>query len=153
MAMLGLLAGGVLWVILVGKFSSRRGMEDALGWKSAREVMERREALDAEDVNSMIAARNARRRARGEREVTLEEMEYQVSLELRAQRERQERYLAERRERQLNERDLDGLLEATNARRRARGEVERTREQAREEFGRKSDPGDRGPGQSSPPPS
>jgi hypothetical protein len=149
--MLGLLAGGLLWVILVGKFSSRRGMEDALGWKSAREVMERREALDAEDVNSMIAARNARRRARGEREVTLEEMEYQVSLELREQRERRERYLAERREQQLNERDLDGLLEATNARRRARGEVERTREQAREEFGRGSDPSNPGRGQSSPP--
>jgi hypothetical protein len=149
--MLGLLAGGILWVILVGKFSSRRGMEDALGWKSAREVMERREALDAEDVNSMIAARNARRRARGEREVTLEEMEYQVSLELREQRQRQERYLAERRQQQLNERDLDGLLEATNARRRARGEVERTREQAREEFGRGSDPSKPGHGQSSPP--
>jgi hypothetical protein len=151
LAMLGLLAGGILWVILVGKFSSRRGMEDALGWKSAREVMERREALDAEDVNSMIAARNARRRARGEREVTLEEMEYQVSLELREQRERQERYLAERREQRLNERDLDGLLEATNARRRARGEVERTREQAREEFGRGSDPSNPGHGRSSPP--
>jgi hypothetical protein len=151
LAMLGLLAGGILWVILVGKFSSRRGMEDALGWKSAREVMERREALDAEDVNSMIAARNARRRARGEREVTLEEMEYQVSLELREQRERQERYLAERREQRLNERDLDGLLEATNARRRARGEVERTREQAREEFGGGSDPSNPGHGQSSPP--
>ena len=149
--MLGLLAGGVLWVILVGKFSSRRGMEDALGWKSAREVMERREALDAEDVNSMIAARNARRRARGEPEVTLEEMEYQVSLELRAQRERQERYLAERREQQLNERDLGGLLEATNARRRARGEVERTRERAREEFGRGPDPSNPRRGQSSPP--
>src|SRR5437763_7724162 len=148
--MLGLLAGGILWVILVGKFSSRRGMEDALGWKSAREVMERREALDAEDVNSMIDARNARRRARGEREVTLEEMEYQVSLELREQREQRERYLAERRDQRLNERDLDGLLESTNARRRARGEVERTREQAREEFGRGSDPSNPGRDQSSP---
>ena len=138
-------------MILVGKFSSRRGMEDALGWKSAREVMERREALDAEDVNSMIDARNARRRARGEREVTLEEMEYQVSLELREQREQRERYLAERRDQRLNERDLDGLLESTNARRRARGEVERTREQAREEFGRGSDPSNPGRDQSSPP--
>ena len=137
--MLGLLVGGLLWVILVGKFSSRRGIEEALGWKSAREVMERREELDAEDVNQMIAARNERRRARGEREVTLEEMEYQVSQELRAQRERRERYLADRREQQLDERDLDGLLEATNARRRARGEAERTRQQARDEFGGRSE--------------
>ena len=151
MAMLGLLVGGILWVILVGKFSSRREMEEALGWKSARDVMERREALDAEDVHQMIAARNARRRARGEREVSLEEMEYKVSVELREQRERSERYLAERREQQLSERDLDGLLDATNARRRARGEAERSREQAREEFGRGSKPSNPGRDQDSPP--
>lgn len=145
--MLGLLVGGLLWIILVGKFSSRRGLEEAMGWKSAREVMEQREALDAEDVHEMIAARNARRRARGEREVTLEEMEYQVSQELREQRERSERYLAERREQELNDRDLQGLLEATNARRRARGEAERSPEQAREEFGAGPEPSDPGPGQ------
>jgi hypothetical protein len=142
--MLGLLVGGIIWVILVGKFSSRRGMEEALGWKSARDVIERREALDVEDVNQMIAARNARRRARGEREVTLEEMEFQVSQELREQRERSERYRAERREQQLNDRDLQELLDATNARRRARGEAERTREDVQSEFGKgpgSSDPG------------
>lgn len=144
--MLGLLVGGIIWVILVGKFSSRRGMEEALGWKSARDVIERREALDVEDVNQMIAARNARRRARGEREVTLEEMEYQVSQELREQRERSERYRSERREQQLNERDLQQLLEATNARRRARGEAERTREDAQSEFGKGSESPDPGPG-------
>ncbi len=149
--MLGLLVGGVLWVILVGKFSSRRGMEEALGWKSARDVMERREALDVEDVNQMIAARNARRRARGEREVTLEEMEYQVSQELQQQRERSERYLAERREYQLKDRDLQELLEATNARRRARGEAERTREQAQSEFGAGPEASDSGPDQDSHP--
>ncbi len=150
--MLGLLVGGLLWVILVGKFSSRRGLEEAMGWKSAREVMERREALDAEDVHEMIAARNARRRARGEREVTLEEMEYQVSQDLREQRERRERYLAERRDQELNERDLQGLLEATNARRRARGERERSREQAQDEFGAGAEPFSSGPGEDSPPP-
>lgn len=149
--MLGLLVGGILWVILVGKFSSRRGLEEAMGWKSAREVMERREALDVEDVNEMIAARNARRRARGEREVTLEEMEFQISQDLREQRERRERYLADRREQELHDRDLQELLEATNARRRARGEPERSREQAQNEFG--AGPGSSpGPGEGSPPP-
>jgi hypothetical protein len=39
------------------------------------------------------------------------------------------------RELQLADRELDELLEATNARRRARGLPERTREQARREFG------------------
>jgi hypothetical protein len=151
LAMLGLLVGGIIWVILVGKLSSRRGVEEALGWKSARDIIERREALDIEDVNEMIAARNARRRARGEPEVTLEEMEYQVSLELREQRERSERYLAEQRERQLADRDLQELLEATNARRRARGEAERTREQAQSEFGSGPQSSDAGPGPGSHP--
>jgi len=151
LAMLGLLVGLILWLILVGKATSRRGIEEALGWKSARDVIERREALDAEDVNQMIAARNARRRARGEREVSLEEMEFKVSQELREQNERRERFVSEWREQQLNERDLDELLEATNARRRARGEPERTREQVRREFGGGSGESPSGPGQGSPP--
>lgn len=150
--MLGLLVGGILWLILVGKFSSRRGLEEAMGWKTARDVIERREALDVEDVQEMIAARNARRRARGEREVTLEEMEFQISQEVREQRERAERYRAERREQELNERDLHELLEATNARRRARGQAERTREEAQSEFGRGPEASDSGPRQGSPPP-
>jgi hypothetical protein len=40
-----------------------------------------------------------------------------------------------RRDRYLADRELDELLEATNARRRARALPERTRAQAREEFG------------------
>jgi hypothetical protein len=42
-----------------------------------------------------------------------------------------------RREQSLADRELDQLLEATNAQRRKRGLPERTREQAREEFGGK----------------
>ena len=139
LAMLGLLVGVVLWLVIVGRLSSRSGVDQAIGWKSAREVMEQREALEAEDVSQMIAARNARRRARGEREVTLEEMEFQVMADVREQQQRRERYLEERRQQQLGERELDQLLEATNARRRARGLPERTREQAQREFGSGSD--------------
>lgn len=142
--MLGLLVGVVLWLIIVAKVSGRSGIDHAIGWKSAREITERREALDAEDVSQMIAARNARRRARGEREVTLEEMELQVMDDMREQHERRERYVAERREQQQGDRELDQLLEATNARRRARGLPERTREDARREFGPGS--GDRAQG-------
>jgi hypothetical protein len=148
--MLGLLVGLILWLVLVGKVSSRRGLEEAMGWKSAREVIERREALDAEDVNQMIAARNERRRARGEREVSLEEMEFKVSQELREQNERRERFLADWREKDLDDRDLDELLEATNARRRARGEPERTRDEVRREFGASSGESPAGPGSDSP---
>ena len=133
MAILGLLVGLILLIVLVGKLAPGSGLEE-LGLKSSREILEKREALDAEDVHQMLAARNARRRARGEREVTLEEMELRVFNELGEQQRRREQYLAEQRDRQLADSDLDGLLEATNARRRARGLPERSREEARREF-------------------
>jgi hypothetical protein len=75
----------------------------------------------------MVAARNARRRARGEREESLQEVEMQVMGDVTEQRRRHEAYLAER--------DLEELLEATNARRRSKGLPERTREDVRREFG------------------
>jgi hypothetical protein len=134
LAMLGLLVGLILLIILVGKLAPGSGLEQ-LGLKSSREILERREALDAEDVHQMLAARNARRRARGEREVSLEEMELQVFNELGAEQRRREQHRAERREEQATDSDLDGLLEVTNARRRARGLPERSREEARREFG------------------
>jgi hypothetical protein len=43
--------------------------------------------------------------------------------------------LRRRREELMADRELDELLEATNARRRARGEPERTREEVMREFG------------------
>jgi hypothetical protein len=131
--MLGLLVGLILLIVLAGKLAPGSGLQE-LGLKSSREILERREALDAEDVHQMIAARNARRRARGAPEVTLEQMELQVFNELGEEQRRREQYLAERREQQLADDDLDGLLEATNARRRARGLPERSREEARREF-------------------
>ena len=139
LAMLGLLAGLVLLLVLAGKFAPGSGLEQ-LDWKSSREITERREALDAEDVQQMIAARNARRRARGEREVSLEEVELQVFAEIGEEQRRREQLQAESRDHQLEDRDLDELLELTNARRRARGLPERTREQAREEFGQPPNP-------------
>jgi hypothetical protein len=57
----------------------------------------------------------------------------QVLGDVNEQRRRQEAYLAER--------DLDGLLEATNARRRSKGLPERTREDVRREFGRETGSG------------
>jgi hypothetical protein len=125
-AIAGLLVGLVLVLIVVGRKASGAGLE-RVGWKAAREVIEQREALDAQDAEQMVAARNARRRARGEREESLQEIEMQVTAEIGEQRRRREAYLAER--------DLDQLLEATNARRRAKGLPERTREDALREFG------------------
>jgi hypothetical protein len=125
-AIAALLVGLVLVLILVGRKAPGSGLEQ-LGWKTEREVLERREALDVEDVEQMVAARNARRRARGEREESLQEVEMQVMGDVTEQRRHHEAYLAER--------DLEELLEATNARRRSKGLPERTREDVRREFG------------------
>lgn len=133
MAMVGLLVGLVLVLIVLGKKAPGSGLEQ-LGFKSAREVIERQEALDAEDVAQMVAARNARRRARGEPEESLQEVEMRVMADMGEQQRRREAYLADR--------DLEQLLAATNARRRSKGLPERTREDLRREFGA-------GPGQES----
>ena len=124
------LLGGVvavgLWMWLLARHYPGNGL-DQVGLKSAREITEKREALDAEDLDQMIAAHNARRRAKGEPEVTVAEYELGVANDLREHHRRHEESLADR--------ELDELLEATNAHRRKRGLPERTRAQAREEFG------------------
>ncbi len=81
----------------------------------------------------MLVAHNARRRARGQAEVTVADLELRVMEDLNEQRRRQAQYAADR--------ELDELLEATNARRRARGLPERTREEAKREFGAGRAPG------------
>jgi hypothetical protein len=126
LVLLGGLAALILWVWLLGRYYPGSGLEQ-LGLKSAREISETRESLEAEDLDQMLAAHNARRRARGEPEVSVADVEMQVMQDLGEQRRRREQYLADH--------DLDEMLEATNARRRARGLPERTRAQAREEFG------------------
>jgi hypothetical protein len=105
-------------VWLLGRLYPGSGMEQ-LGLRSAREITETREALEAEDLDQMLAARNARRRARGEPELTAAELELRVAHDHAEQLARRERYLADR--------DVQELLDLTNARRRARGLPERTR--------------------------
>lgn len=131
LVLLGGLIAGILFFWFLGKYYPGSGLEQ-LGLKSAREIIETREALDAEDLEQMLSAHNARRRKRGEREVTVADLEQRVMEEVREQRRRQEEYLADR--------ELDQLLEATNARRRARGLPERSREEVLREFGTGSTP-------------
>ncbi len=125
LVLLGGLAALILWIWLLGKYYPGSGLEQ-LGLKSAREISETREALEAEDLEQMLAAHNARRRKRGEAEVSVSDLELRVVEDINEQRRRSQEYLADR--------ELDELLEVTNARRRARGLPERTREQARQEF-------------------
>jgi hypothetical protein len=120
------LAVMVVAVYLVGRFYPGSGLNE-IGMKTAREITETREALEAQDLDQMLAAHNARRRARGETEVSAGELELRVAQDKRDQRARSEAYLADS--------ELDQLLEATNARRRARGQAPRTREQVQREFG------------------
>lgn len=116
----------VVTVYLIGRYYPGSGFEQ-VGLRSAREIIEQREALEAEDLDQMLSAHNARRAARGEAALTADDMELRVVGEKRDQERRREAYLADM--------ELDQLLEATNRRRRARGLAERTREQARDEFG------------------
>lgn len=130
-----LLVGIVVLVgcfLLLGHFYPGSGLEQ-VGLKSAREITETREALEAEDLDQMLAAHNARRRARGEAEISARDIERRVRRDTSDLLERREAYLADQ--------ELDQLLEATNARRRRRGLPERTRDQARDELGRRPEPG------------
>ena len=116
----------VLWVWILGRSNQSRGME-LFGLRSARQITEEREELEAEDLAQMLEAHNARRRRRGEADMTVADLERRVMEDINEQRRRREAYLADR--------ELDELLEATNARRRARGLPERTREEVQREFG------------------
>lgn len=126
LVLLGGLVAVILWIWLLGRYYPGSGLEQ-LGLRSAREISESREELEAEDLDQMLRAHNARRLARGEREMTVADLELRVMEDQREQRKRQEAYLADR--------ELDQLLEATNARRRERGLPERTRADVQREFG------------------
>ena len=67
--------GGVLLllgaVVLLGIFYPGSGAEQ-LGWKTPRAHEDAERSLDQEDLAQMLEAANRRRRARGERELTIE---------------------------------------------------------------------------------
>jgi hypothetical protein len=144
-ALLILLVGGLvaigLWSWLAPR-AGRRGSGDSptrrpgrpardrsgpLGLRSARAIVEDREALEAEDLAQMLEAHNAWRRRRGRPERTVEEVELLVASDAREARQRRAAALAES--------ELDQLIEATNARRRARGLPERDTEEVRRRYG------------------
>jgi hypothetical protein len=120
----------VVFVVILGKANEGAPLNH-LGLRSAQEITETKESLDADDLMQMLEAHNARRRARGERERSVEDIELQVMNDVNDQRRRRDALMADR--------ELDQLLDATNARRRARGLPERTREEVRREFGASSE--------------
>jgi transcriptional regulator NrdR family protein len=124
----------IIWLAVLGRSGGRSTLEQ-IGMSSAREISERRAALDAEDLEQMVAAHNRRRVARGEEEISSADLEMQLMSEINSQRKKDAETAASAREKRLADRELDELLEATNARRRARGLPERTREEVQREFG------------------
>ncbi|HUA06382.1 MAG TPA: hypothetical protein VMB27_20920 [Solirubrobacteraceae bacterium] len=89
LVVVGGLAALVLVFWIIGRYYPGSGLEQ-LGLQSARELHERREALDAEDLDQMLAAHNERRRARGEAEISADELEARVLRELSEQARRPE---------------------------------------------------------------
>jgi hypothetical protein len=58
------------------------------GLRSAREIIEDRAAMEAEDLAQMLETHNARRRRRGESERTVEDIEMLVAADLHEHRRR-----------------------------------------------------------------
>jgi hypothetical protein len=87
----GLVAFG-LWTWLAHRGGSRavgsRRDSGVPGLRSAREIVEDRAALEAEDLAQMLEAHNARRRRRGEPERTVEDIEMLVAAGVHGQRRR-----------------------------------------------------------------
>ena len=76
-----ILSGVVVLVVsvwLLGRFYPGSGLEQ-VGLRSARQIVETREELEAEDLQQMLAATNERRRARGEAAIT--EAEFRAQLD------------------------------------------------------------------------
>lgn len=117
----GLVVGLIAWVLILGRFHPRSGA-DTLQWRPTRSP-EQEAQNEVDDLDQMLAATNARRRARGDEELTEEAMHARVQEDRRLARELRERYLAGE--------DLRQMLAATNERRRARGEETITEEQFR----------------------
>ena len=119
--MVCLFVGLIVFILLLGRFHPRSAAQ-ILDWKPTRSPeVEAQNELD--DVAQMLAGVNARRRARGARELTERGFEAEVMAEQRAQTERRDAYLLDA--------ELREVLEARNARRRRRGEPELTLDELR----------------------
>jgi hypothetical protein len=110
----GGVAGLVIALLLLGWLAPGSGAQQ-LDWRPTRSVaVEVQNEID--DLDQMLEAANARRRRRGERELTEADLRGRVAGDLRD--------AVARREDRLAELDLAQMLAAANARRRAKGLAE-----------------------------
>lgn len=128
-----LVAGGLgallIALLLIGHFYPGSGA-DVVDWKPTRSI-ETEIENEIDDVEQMLAAQNERRRRRGARPRSLDDVEMDIARERREQHARRQTYRAAQQDSAESERDLEQLLAATNARRRRRGEPTLTVEQYR----------------------
>jgi hypothetical protein len=119
--MLAIGAGFLAGLVLLGLFHPRSGA-DTLDWKPTRSAeLEVQNEID--DLDQMLEAANARRRRRGEPELTEAGLRTTIGAEQAATARRRDDY--------LEELDITQMLEVKNARRRAKGLPEITAEQYR----------------------
>jgi hypothetical protein len=117
--MFGILAGLVVGLLLLGLFHPRSGAE-ALDWRPTRSAeLEIQNEID--DLDQMLEAANARRRARGAPELTEDSRRAEVGAQMAESIKRREDHLADL--------EIVQMLDAKNARRRAKGLPEITREE------------------------
>lgn len=115
--MLGGVAGVVVALLLLGWLYPGSGA-DQVDWRPTRSVAVEVQN-EADDLEQMLEAANARRRRRGEPELTEAAVRDTVAADLRETVRRQEDH-------RLDELDAAQMLAAKNARRRAKGLPELT---------------------------
>ena len=106
-------------IVLLGIFYPGSGA-DQVDWKQTRSA-ELEYANEADDLEQMESAVNAKRRARGVPEISHRELKSEIEGLLAGDESPAEAALAEE--------DLRQMMEARNARRRARGEAEQSLEE------------------------
>jgi acyl-CoA reductase-like NAD-dependent aldehyde dehydrogenase len=109
--MIGIVGGMLVGLVLLGLFHPRSGAQ-TLDWKPTRSV-EQEVQNEIDDLDQMLEAANARRRRRGEAELTEEAVRASVGADVADTIKRREEHLAEL--------EVVQMLDAKNARRRAKG--------------------------------
>lgn len=128
--MIAVLGGLVVGLLLLGLFHPRTGA-DTLDWRPTRSA-ELEIQNDIDDLDQMLEAANARRRRRGEPELTEDSIRASVGADVAQSIKRREDHLADL--------EVVQMLDAKNARRRAKGLPEISREEYEAKlFGKRSD--------------
>jgi acyl-CoA reductase-like NAD-dependent aldehyde dehydrogenase len=119
--MVGVVGGLLVGLLLLGLFHPRTGA-DTLDWRPTRSA-EQEIQNEIDDLDQMLEAANARRRRRGEPELTEAAIRASVSADVAENIKRREDHLADL--------EVVQMLDAKNARRRAKGLPEITVEEYR----------------------